>query len=191
MGLLMTVQQQHIIEGAIQKERQSLLNFINSRIPRSVDGEDILHDVWMQLLVSIDSIHSIERVQSWLYTVARNKITDMYRKMKPVLLEDQRNINPYSEGDKSLMLEDILPAFGNTPEDEYFRSLISEKLDIALNELPSEQHDVFVMHEFDDMSFKEIAAATGIGVNTLISRKRYAILYLREQLTEMYNELNT
>lgn len=187
----MTVQQQHIIEGAIQKERQSLLNFINSRIPRSVDGEDILHDVWMQLLVSIDSIHSIERVQSWLYTVARNKITDMYRKMKPVLLEDQRNINPYSEGDKSLMLEDILPAFGNTPEDEYFRSLISEKLDIALNELPSEQHDVFVMHEFDDMSFKEIAAATGIGVNTLISRKRYAILYLREQLTEMYNELNT
>ena len=180
----MTLAHKQIIEGTIQRERSKLLSFIRGRVPKSVDAEDILQDVLMQLIVSIENINSMERIQSWLYTVARNKITDMYRKMKPIPLEDNRPTKGSNNEDSSMMLEDILPEFGTTPEDEYFRTLISERLEIALSEMPPEQRDVFVMHEFDDLSFKDIAAATGVGVNTLISRKRYAILYLREQLTK-------
>ena len=182
----MSKQQSEHIAQTVNKERGKLFNFIKKRVRRTEDAEDILQDVFVQLVNVYDSIGSIERVASWLYKVANNKIIDAGRKKKSELVVD-RNITS-SEGEP-LSLKDILPDFNNSPENIMFQEMIWESIQEALTLMPKEQRDVFIWHELEDLSFKEISQKTGLSENTLFSRKRYAIIYLRKYLKEIYNEL--
>lgn len=168
-----------------------MYNFIRKRVRDESDAEDILQDVFYQLTIGFNDIRSVNKITSWLFTVARNRITDYFRKRKPDLLSDKQVGNNTDSEDGPLMLEDILPALTRSPEDEYMRSVIWEAIEESLGSLPEEQREVFILNEFEDMSFKEISEMTGDGVNTLLSRKRYAILFLRKQLKELYNQLKT
>jgi RNA polymerase sigma factor (sigma-70 family) len=174
--------------GAVYKdERKRLLGYIRNRIPDSFEAEDILQDVFYQLTVGFRDIRRIENLTAWIYTVANNRITDLFRKKKHLHISYNENTKDDEEG--PLTLEDILPSLGSTPEDEEIKELIWETIEETLSEMPGEQRSVFVANEFDGMSFKEISDETGIGVNTLISRKRYAVLALRERLNELYKLL--
>ena len=173
------------IAEAVLKDRAKLLNFIRKRVSDQDEAEDILQDVFFQLTQGYDMIGSLDKLTSWMYTVARNKITDLYRKKKP---ERFNVIN--ADDDEGLSLENLLPAFGNTPEDVLFKSVIWDAITEALDELPVEQRDVFVKNEFEDISFKELSKTSGVSVNTLLSRKRYAVLHLRSRLKNIYEELN-
>jgi RNA polymerase sigma factor (sigma-70 family) len=175
------------IGNVYKDERQRLLGYIRNRIPDKVEAEDILQDVFYQLTIGFRDIRRIETVTAWLYKVADNRITDLFRKKKPVSIHYSDNTKDDDDG--PLSLEEILPSLGSTPEDEEIKEMIWEVIEETLSELPGEQKDVFVANEFEDMSFKEISEKTGIGVNTLISRKRYAVLALRQKLTELYNLL--
>ena len=171
-------------DAAYRSERKRLFDFIRRRVRTEADAEDILADVFYQMVASYSVTEPIEKMTSWLLTVARNKIIDWYRKRKPESFRQQReddNVLP-------LNLEDILFDPGQNPDVLYERSLLWTELADALEDLPDEQRNVFVMHELEGKSFKEIAELTGEPVNTLLSRKRYAVLYLREALQEMYDE---
>lgn len=172
-------------EQTFRAERKRLLDFIRRRVRTEEDAEDILSDVFYQLISSYSVTEPIEKMTSWLFTVARNKIIDWYRKKRPGSL-------PRDEHDPSLPLnlEDILYDPTQNPDQVYARSLVWTELADALDELPDEQKKVFVMHELEGKSFKEIADVTGEPVNTLLSRKRYAVLFLREKLQELYNEFD-
>ena len=174
----MTAAEKIEIEELVKKEQGRLLGFIRKRVAHEEDARDIAQDVYYQLTVGFDDIRSVASLTSWLFTVARNRITDYFRKSRPELL---------SEG--TLMLEDILPSLTRSPEDEFMRGVIWETIEACLERLPEAQREVFVMSEFEDMSFKEISELTGEGINTLLSRKRYAVTYLREQLRELYNQI--
>ena len=156
-------------------------------MPDKEEAEDILQDVFTQLVFSFESIQSVERIGSWLYTTARNRITDSFRKKRPERFSRHQFIN--AEGEESQGLEDLIPAEFLDPDDEMMKTFIMDTLTEALDELPDVQKEVFVMHVFDEMSFKEIADATGIPVNTLLSRKRYAILHLRSRLERVYEQI--
>ena len=184
----MTAAERIYLNDLVEEEQGRLLNFIRSRVGDEEDARDILQDVLYQLTIGFDDIRSLNRLTSWLFTVARNRITDYFRKSKPDRLSSQRMISRDGE-EGPLMLEDILPALTRSPEDEYMRSVIWEAIEECLGRLPEEQRDVFIMNEFEDMSFKEISAITGEGINTLLSRKRYAVTYLREQLRELYTQI--
>ena len=186
----MSPEQRRDIELAYKKDSKRLLQFIRNRIPNDEEAKDILHDVFSQLISVVDDIRTIENITSWLFTVTRNKIIDRSRKKKPDLFSDKEIQTSGNGDDDVLMLEDILPAFTDDPEEEMMHSLIMEAIDHALMELPEEQRDVFILHEFEQMSFKEIVELTGERINTLISRKHYAVLYLREYLQDLYNQLN-
>jgi RNA polymerase sigma factor (sigma-70 family) len=174
--------------GTVYKdERSRLLGYIRSRIPDKVEAEDILQDVFYQLTVGFSDIRRIETITAWLYKVADNRITDLFRKKKPVRINYNDSVKDDDEG--PLALEEILPSLGSTPEDEEIKDLIWDAIEDTLSELPPEQRDVFIANEFEDLSFNEISKKTGVGVNTLISRKRYAVLALREKLNELYNLL--
>jgi RNA polymerase sigma factor (sigma-70 family) len=176
--------------GAVYKdERKRLLGYIRNRVHDSVGAEDILQDVFYQLTVGFNDIRRIESLTAWLYKVADNRIRDLHRKRKPVSLSYYENAK--NDDDGPLTLEEILPSLGSTHEDDDIKEMIWEAIDETLSDLPQEQRDVFVANEFEDMSFKEISDKTGIGINTLISRKRYAILALRERLNELYNLLKS
>ena len=176
--------------GAVYKdERKRLLGYIRNRIPDRVEAEDILQDVFYQLTIGFRDIKRIENLTAWLYKVADNRITDLFRKKKPVRIKYSENAKDDDDG--PLTLEEILPSLGSTPEDNEIREMIWEAIEETLSELPEEQRNVFVANEFEDMSFKEISEKTGTGVNTLISRKRYAILALRERLNELYKLLKS
>lgn len=175
------------IERTVAEERPRLLNFIKKRVPDKDEAEDILQDVFTQLVFSFESIQSVERIGSWLYTTARNKITDSFRKKRPDRFSDHRRTN--GEGEESLGLEDIIPADLIYADDEMMRSVVMDAMTDALAELPEAQREVFVMNVFEEMSFKEIADATGVSVNTLLSRKRYAILHLRSRLELLYEQI--
>jgi RNA polymerase sigma factor (sigma-70 family) len=175
------------IAEAVTKDRAKLLNFIRKRVSDQDEAEDILQDVFFQLTQGYDMIGSLDKLTSWMYTVARNKITDLYRKKRP---ERFKANTIESDDDGSLSLENLLPALGNTPEDLLFKSVIWDAITEALDELPAEQREVFVKNEFEDISFKELSETTGLSVNTLLSRKRYAVLHLRERLKGIYEELN-
>ena len=170
-------------EQTFRTERKRLFDFIRRRVRTEEDAEDILSDVFYQLISSYSVTEPIEKMTSWLFTVARNKIIDWYRKKRPESLP--RDLNDPS---LPLNLEDILYDPTQNPDQVYARSLVWTELAEALDELPEEQKQVFVMHELEGKSFKEIAEITGEPQNTLLSRKRYAVLYLREQLQEMYDE---
>jgi len=174
------------IAHAARTERPRLLGFIRRRVRSEEDAEDILQEVFYQLVANYSVTEPIEKLTSWLFAVARNKIIDWYRKRKPESRADQGQAG--DKEDEAFNLEEILfdPAGG--PDTAYARSLIWDELEEALEELPEEQRLVFVRHELEGRSFKEIAEETGEPINTLLSRKRYAILFLRERLQELYDE---
>lgn len=173
-----------VVEKAYLTERKRVFDFIRRRVRTEEDAEDILQDVFYQLASGYNVTQPIENLAAWLFTVARNKITDMYRKKKPELLPGD-----YDSPELSLNLADILPDNSQEPDAVQWRAMVWEQLEEALDELPQEQRDAFVMHELEGKSFKEMAEATGEPINTLLSRKRYAVLFLRERLQEIYNEL--
>jgi RNA polymerase sigma factor (sigma-70 family) len=176
------------IDQALRKESGKLRNFIRKRVPNREDAEDILQDVSYQF-VSVMQLGTIEKVASWLYKVAGNKITDWYRRKKTLPM-DRMGVKTQSgeEPEMPLMLEDILFDPRQNPDILYIQSTVWPLLEEVLEELPSEQREVFVMHELDEMSFKEISEVTGVAVNTLISRKFYAVQVLRERLRDLYDE---
>ena len=170
-------------DTAFRSERKRLFDFIRRRVRTEADAEDILADVFYQMIASYSVTEPIEKMTSWLLTVARNKIIDWYRKRKPESFRQRAD-----ESALPLNLEDILYDPGQNSDVLYARSLVWTELADALEDLPDEQRDVFVMHELEGKSFKEIAELTGEPVNTLLSRKRYAVLYLREALQELYDD---
>ena len=175
----------HIL-NAIKAYGKNLLGFIRKRVKSDADAEDILQDVWYQFSSLVNS-EPIEQTGAWLYKVARNKITDKHKKRSETLLDDM--FIPDDEDDDISDFKSILMTDDSTPETEYVRNLFWEQLFIALDELPEEQKQVFIWQELDDMTFQEIAEATGVNVNTLVSRKRYAVLHLRDRLQQLYKDI--
>jgi len=173
------------INSVINRFGKNLSGFIRRRVTNKPDAEDILQDVWYQFITAGDG-EPIEEVGNWLFRVARNKITDSYRKKKLDLMGDLL----YSEvGEDELDFKDLLFDDSGNPETKHLRNLFWKELQRALQELPEEQKNVFVWNELEDIPFKEIAESTGENLNTLISRKRYAVLYLRERLMILYEEI--
>jgi RNA polymerase sigma factor (sigma-70 family) len=184
----MTELQNQSIQETVKKESPRLLDFIRKRIPDTDDAEDILQDVFYQLIEAYRLMKPIEEVTAWLFTVTRNKITDRFRKKKPESLEKQLSYKREEEGEM-LNLSDIIPAQADPADKKMLRTAVMEELEEALDDLPKEQREVFMLHEIDGKSFKEISDMTGASVNTLLSRKRYAVLFLRERLKDLYKEL--
>lgn len=185
-----TEYQNRSMQETVKRERSRLLDFIRKRIPDADDAEDILQDVFHQLVESYRLTKPVEEVTAWLFTVARNKITDRFRKKKTESLEKQLAYANEADGER-LSLLDLLPAETDLPEAALLRSALMDELEAALDELPAEQREVFILHEIEGKSFNEISERKGVGVNTLLSRKRYAVLYLRERLRDLYEELIT
>jgi len=173
------------ISSVVSQFGKRLFGFIRQRVNNEADAEDIMQDVWYQLTATVDT-EPIEQVSSWLFRVARNKIIDRYRKKKPESLEDAL---AFENEDGEISFKEILLANNNNPETEHLRNLFWEELQLALEELPEEQRNVFIWNEMEDIPFKEIAERTGVTVNTLLSRKRYAVVHLRERLKTLYNEI--
>ncbi len=180
----MTEQDRQISE-IIAEERSRLRNFIRRRVPDPRDAEDILQEVFYKLVEANRLLMPIEHVTGWLFRVARNRITDLFRRKKPVSFSDTAVAD---EDDTLLQFEDLLPSPDAGPEALYARQVLLHELELAVDELPGEQRAVFVGHELEGRSFKEMAADTGVSVNTLLSRKRYAVLHLRERLQDIYDE---
>jgi RNA polymerase sigma factor (sigma-70 family) len=169
----------------IARERSRLGAFIRSRVPDPLDAEDIVQEVFYELVEANRLLMPIEHVTGWLFRVARNRITDLFRKSKPERFSDAAI---EGEDGEMLRIEDLLPSPDAGPEALYARHVLLDELDFALNELPDEQRDVFVAHELEGRSFKELSAESGVGINTLLSRKRYAVVHLRERLQTIYDE---
>src|SRR5207248_1825996 len=180
----MAEQDQRISE-VVKREQSRLRNFIRRRVPDPRDAEDILQDVFYELVEANRLLMPIEHVTGWLFRVARNRITDLFRKKQP---ESFSNTALKDEDDELLRFEDLLPSPDAGPEALYARSVLLDELELAIGELPQEQREVFVAHEFEGRSFKQMAAETGVSLNTLLSRKRYAVLHLRERLQNIYDE---
>jgi len=181
----MAIEQDQRISEVVKREQSRLFNFIRRRVPDPLDAEDILQDVFYRLVEANRLLMPIEHVTGWLFRVARNRITDLFRKKEP---ENFSEIEPADEEGELLQFEDLLPSPDAGPEALYARGLLLDELDRAVAELPKEQREVFLAHEFDGRSFKELSAATGVSVNTLLSRKRYAVLHLRKRLQRVYDD---
>ncbi|MGC1686950.1 MAG: sigma-70 family RNA polymerase sigma factor [Candidatus Acidiferrales bacterium] len=183
----MVDEQDRQISEAIAQEQARLRNFIRRRVPDRSDAEDILQDVFYELVEAYRLMKPIEQVGAWMFRVARNRITDLFRKKRPESLQDQ----PVSLMDAEMFtFEELLPSPDGGPAAAYTRGVLLEELDNALDELPDEQREVFIAHEIEGRSFKDLAAETGVGVNTLISRKHYAVMHLRERLHSIYDEFD-
>jgi RNA polymerase sigma factor (sigma-70 family) len=180
----MTAQDRQI-SAIFAEQKLRLRNFIRRRVPDPRDAEDILQDAFYKLVEANRLLMPIDHVTGWLFRVARNRITDLFRRKK---LETFSNASVADEGGALLQIEDLLPSPDAGPEMLYLRNALLDELELALDELPPEQREVFVTHELDGRSFKELAAETGVSVNTLLSRKRYAVLHLRERLRSIYDE---
>ena len=181
----MALEQDQRISEVVKRESSRLRNFIRRRVADPRDVEDVLQDVFYKLVEANRLLMPIEHVTGWLFRVARNRITDLFRKKKP---ERFGNTGVADEDGELLRLEDLLPSPAAVPEALYVRSVLLDELELAVDELPEEQREVFVAHELEGRSFKEMAAAAGVSVNTLLSRKRYAVLHLRERLQNIYDE---
>jgi len=181
----MTVDQDARISEVLKREQARLRNFIRRRVADEGDAEDILQDVFYELVEAYRLMKPVEQATAWLYRVARNRIIDRFRKKKPVTFADTAVV---SEDGDALLLEELLPSPNAGPEAAYARSVLLQELEEALDELPAEQREVFVGHEIDGLSFKELSAKTGVSVNTLLSRKHYAVVHLRERLREIYDQ---
>jgi len=184
MDLAMQVKEQTFL-----REKDRLLSFIRNRVSSVEEAEDILQDVFYQFVAGYDTIESLDRVTSWLFSVARNKIIDRYRRDSARPQRADFGLHAGSEEDTPLTLQEILPDFGNTPEDSYFRETMWDAVMDALDELPAEQREVFILNELEEKGFREISEETGVSINTLLSRKRYAILALRKKLQKLYDEI--
>lgn len=183
----MTASEKQRVEETYKQEKGRLLKFIRNRIPDKIEAEDLLQDVFLRLILNTTGIQTIENITAWIYSVTRNRIVDSFRKKKTESLEEQRL--SASSSSEVLLLEDILPSLGDNPEDKIMADLIWQSIEEALEEMPEEQREVFVYHEFENLSFKQIAERTGLNQNTLLARKRYAILFLRKRLQELYNQI--
>jgi RNA polymerase sigma factor (sigma-70 family) len=178
-------EQDRRISEVIAEERSRLRNFIRRRVPNEADVEDLLQEVFYELVEANRLLMPIEYVTGWLFRVARNRITDLFRKKRPESFSE--HVIEDEEGEV-LELEDLLPSSDAGPEAAYIRHLLLDELKFALSELPDEQRNVFIAHELEGRSFKELSAEMGVGVNTLLSRKRYAVLHLRERLQSIHDE---
>ena len=180
----MTEQNRQISE-IVAEERSRLRDFIRRRVTDPSDAEDIVQEVFYELVEANRMLMPIEHVTGWLFRVARNRITDLFRKKKPMAFSDRA---VEGEDGELLRIEDLLPSPDAGPEALYVRSVLLDELEFALDELPDEQREVFVAHEMDGRSFRELSAESGVKVNTLLSRKRYAVLHLRERLQSVHDE---
>ena len=181
----MALEQDQRISHLVKREQPRLRNFIRRRVPDPRDVEDILQDVFYQLVEANRLLMPIDHVTGWLFRVARNRIIDLFRKKKPESFSDAAVLD---EDNELLRLEDLLPSPDAGPDALYARSVLLDELEAAIDELPEEQREVFIAHELEGRSFKEMAAETGLSVNTLLSRKRYAVLCLRERLRTIYEQ---
>jgi len=179
-------EQDQFIADTLSRNEPRLRSFIRNRVLDSGDAEDILQDVFYELIQTYRLMKPVEQVTAWLYRVARNRITDLFRRRKSTSLNDT-----ITADEESPTLEDLLPSPDAGPDAIYARNLLFDALDEALEELPEEQREVFIAHELLGRSFKEIAAETGISVNTLLSRKRYVVLHLRERLQQLQQSIET
>jgi RNA polymerase sigma factor (sigma-70 family) len=184
-GITAMTEQDRQISEVIAEQRSRLRNFIRRRVPDPSDAEDILQEVFYELVEANRLLMPIEHVTGWLFRVARNRITDLFRKKKPETFSDAA---VEGEGGELLQMEDLLPSPDAGPEALYFRNVLLDELENAFAELPGEQREVFVAHELEGRSFKELSAESGVSVNTLLSRKRYAVLHLRERLQSIHDE---
>jgi RNA polymerase sigma factor (sigma-70 family) len=184
-GVAMALEQDQRISELVRREQPRLRNFIRRRVPDPRDVEDILQDVFCELVEANRLLMPIEHITGWLFRVARNRIIDLFRKKKPETFSDAAVAD---EDGELLRFEDLLPSPGDGPEALYARNVLLDELELAIDELPEEQREVFVAHELEGRSFKEMAAEMGVSVNTLLSRKRYAVLHLRARLRTIYDE---
>jgi RNA polymerase sigma factor (sigma-70 family) len=180
------MEQDKQISEVVSRDRPRLRNFIRRRVPDPGDAEDILQDVFYELVEAYRMMKPVEQVTAWLFRVARNRITDLFRRKDREALRNEST--PATEDGEEFSLEDLLPSPDAGPEAAYIRSVLLEEMDEALEELPAEQREVFISHELMGYSFKELAAQTGVSVNTLLSRKHYAVVHLRERLQALYDE---
>jgi RNA polymerase sigma factor (sigma-70 family) len=178
-----------IKEQTFLKEKDRLLGFIRNRVSTVEEAEDILQDVFYQFIAGYETIESLDRVTSWLFSVARNKIIDRYRRDSARPKRSELEVLAGSDDGAPLTLQEILPDFGNTPEDLYLREAMWEAIMEALDDLPAEQRQIFILNELEEKSFREISEETKISINTLLSRKRYAIISLRKRLQKLYDNL--
>jgi RNA polymerase sigma factor (sigma-70 family) len=174
------------ISGIIAREQAKLRRFIRSRVPDDSDAEDIFQEVFYELVAAYRLMSPVEQAGAWLFRVARNRIIDLFRRRRPIALGNDSTFMP--EDGEPLQWEDLLPAPEAGPDALYARQVLLEELDAALDDLPEEQREVFITHEIEGRSFKELSEATGVGVNTLLSRKRYAVLQLQQRLQAIYSE---
>ena len=181
----MTFEQDKRISEVVKRERSRLRSFIRRRVPDRRDAEDILQDVFYELADANRLLMPIEHVTGWLFRVARNRIIDLFREQKTVRFSD---IAVAGADGEWLLFEDLLPSPEAGPEALYARRVLLDALELALDELPGEQRAVFVAHELEGRSFKELSAESGVNINTLLSRKRYAVLHLRKRLQTIYDE---
>src|SRR5690348_15251368 len=183
----MALEQDQRISEVVEREQSRLRNFIRRRVPDARDVEDIVQEVFYELVQANRLLVPIEHVTGWLFRVARNRITDLFRKKKP---ESFNDTGVADEDGELLRLEDLLPSPAAGPEALYARHVLLDEIGLAVDELPEEQREVFVAHELEGRSFKEMAAESGVSVNTLLSRKRYAVLHLRKRLQDIYDEFS-
>jgi len=168
----------------LAEDRARLRDFIRARVPNEADAEDLLQEVFYEVILAYRLMAPVERWSAWMFRVARNRIIDRFRKKRP---EGMGSVNTTEDGER-LLLEDVLPGPEAGPESVYARHMLLEELEEAIDELPEDQRIVFVAHEIDGLSMKDIARRTGVGLNTVLSRKRYAVLYLRGRLQAIYDE---
>jgi RNA polymerase sigma factor (sigma-70 family) len=185
MSVAAMIEQDRQISQVIAEERSRLRNFIRKRVPNEADVDDLVQEVFYELVQAHRLLMPIDYVTGWLFRVARNRITDLFRKKRPENLTDAAVEN---EDGELLRIEDLIPSRDAGPEALYLRGLLLDELEDALAELPPEQREVFLAHELEGRSFNELSAETGLNLNTLLSRKRYAVLHLRRRLQAIHNE---
>jgi RNA polymerase sigma factor (sigma-70 family) len=186
MSVTSMIEQDRQIAEVIAEQGSRLRNFIRRRVPNEADVEDLLQEVFYELVAANRLLMPIDYVTGWLFRIARNRITDLFRKKRPENFTDAGGMDEEGE---LLQIEELLPSPDAGPEALYVRSVLLDELEHALAELPDEQREVFVAHELEGRSFKELSAESGVNVNTLLSRKRYAVLHLRERLMSIHDEL--
>jgi len=185
VSVISMVEQDRQISEVIAEQRPRLRSFIRKRVPDESDVEDLLQEVFFELVEAYRLLKPIDYVTGWLFRVARNRITDLFRKKKPETFADLAVIDEKGE---LLRIDEMLPSNDDGPDALYMRTLLFDELQAALSELPAEQREVFIAHELEGRSFKELATESGVNVNTLLARKRYAVRHLRERLQRIYDE---
>ncbi|MGA7856900.1 MAG: sigma-70 family RNA polymerase sigma factor [Terracidiphilus sp.] len=188
MSVLVMAEQDRQITEVVEEQKSRLRNFIRKRVPNQADAEDLLQEVFYELVAANRLLMPIEYATGWLFRVARNRITDFFRKKTPVNFTDEAFMG---EDGELLQIEDLLPSPDAGPDALFVRNVLLRELELALAELPREQREVFVAHELEGRSFKELSAESGVNVNTLLARKRYAVLHLRQRLQSIHDEFTT